>query len=314
MVIPVYNGQRFILQALSSVAAQTLPPKKIIVVDDGSTDRTPEVVGNFKCIVPIDYVRKANGGLSSARNAGIARCTSEYIAFLDADDAWYPEKLAEQAKVFKNSAMQNLGIVYSRYAIIDENGYLTDKYFVLEPDPSIRGNVFSMLLTANKITGSGSGVLVKRECFQTVGDFDETLTACEDWDMWLRLAERYEFDYSSEILVKIRRHDTNMQRDKMHMLSNHLRFWEKWIPRLGAESECFVKWRMYIVNAVIADIPRIGVVSEVRRKLSEANRRKLFRKTFGSVWMHLLCVVPVIAIRVFSSRARYIWTTMSGRC
>lgn len=310
VVIPVYNGERFILQALFSVAQQTYPPDRIIVVDDGSTDNTPELVRGFKTDIPVEYVRKSNGGLSSARNAGISMCIGDFIAFLDADDEWYPEKLEEQINVFQKSDLQNLGVVYCGYNIIDENGNRTDKYFVLELDPSIRGNVFDRLLEANKIAGSGSGVLVRRESFEKVGGFDESLRACEDWDMWLRLAEYYEFDFASKELVKIRRHHGNMQRDTMHMFANVLMFYEKWLKNPMVSDRTFAGWRRKVVDYFTDEFPGEDIVRLTRETLSEESRQRLFRLTFGSVGLYLLVYMPVIAYSLIIRRMTWAYQTV----
>lgn len=296
VVIPVYNGQKFIIQALCSVVQQTYPPAKIIVVDDGSTDKTPELVQNFKSNVPIEYVRKTNGGLSSARNAGISRCTSDCIAFLDADDEWYPEKLKEQIQVFKESDLQNLGVVYCKYNIIDENGDINNRYHISELDRSVRGNVFNKLLEGNKIASSGSGVLVKKECFDKAGGFDEILKACEDWDMWLRLAEHYEFDFVPTELVRIRRHHENMQRDKLHMLANRLKFYEKWLQKRSVNNMFLPNWRRQIIYYLIENFPSVEVISLTKDVLSEGSRQKLFKSTFGSVELYIFISMPLIII------------------
>lgn len=294
VVIPVYNGERFILQALNSVAAQSCAPARIIVVDDGSTDGTGEMVRAYKSEIPVEYVQKNNEGLSSARNAGIQISRSEYVAFLDADDEWYPEKLEEQLRLFRESDLQNLGVVYCAYSIIDDIGEISDSHHVVETDGSLRGSIFDVLLLANRITGSGSGVLIKRSCFDRVGLFDEELSACEDWDMWLRLAECYKFDLVPQKLVRIRRHQGNMQNDRNHMFSNQLRFFDKWLGRLPDDSACIAGWRRYCASRVIADFPRFGQFRAIIANILPANRRKLFSVSCGSLLLYLIFASPAI--------------------
>ena len=296
VVIPVYNGERFIIQALTSVASQTCRPNRIIVVDDGSTDNTENLVRCFNSEITIDYIRKHNGGLSSARNAGIAHSCSSYVAFLDADDQWYPDKLQEQLKIFRNSKMNNLGIVYCEYCIIDNNGNFSDDFFVFRSDPSARGNVFDSLLTANKISGSGSGVLVKRECFDRVGFFDEKLAACEDWDMWLRLAEYYDFDFVPKNLVKIRRHQGNLQNNKFKMFVNHLCFYDKWLAILPGNSNCFTDWRRLSITYVATSGLNLKYYRAIIANLSNVNSHKLFSVSYGSVSLYLFLSLPMILL------------------
>ena len=298
VVIPVYNGQDYILQALHSIEQQTYAPSKIIVVDDGSTDKTPDIVTGYRSKLPIEYIRKRNGGLSSARNAGIAHSTSKYIAFLDADDEWMPNKLTKQLNVFINTNYENLGAVYSKYRIIDSNGELTHKHYVFEPDPSIRGNIYARLFEANKIAGSGSGVLVRRDCFDDVGLFDETLHACEDWDMWLRLASRYEFDFVPEVLVKIRRHHENMQRDTSMMFRNQLQFYNKWLPLAAHHSDCLSALRLNIASYLISYLPRINKISLAIDLLSETSRELLWMKYDQSPYLFLLSMLPEVALKL----------------
>jgi len=286
VVIPVYNGERYIIAALASAAAQTHPPAKIVVVDDGSTDGTPALVRGFAGPVPVEYLRKPNGGLSSARNAGIARCTSDYIAFLDADDAWHPAKLAEQLKVFAAGEFADLGAVYCGYEIVDEMGDRSDSFFVLDIDSSLRGRIFERLFYGNKVAGSGSAVLAKRECFDTVGCFDETLAAFEDWDMWLRIARNYSFDFVPQALVKIRRHDDNMQKDARFMLTNQLRFQDKWCQAVSADADCVKQWRDGICWQLYRH-ESFRMTRLATQLLSSGSRKRLFGPAFGSVWLYL---------------------------
>ena len=310
VVIPVYNGQQFILQALASVVQQTCAPQKIIVVDDGSTDNTAALVRGFASPVPLEYVKQSHGGLSSARNAGIARCTGTYVAFLDADDEWYPGKLAEQLRIMQNTDLPDLGVVYCKYTIIDEKGDPTDSYYVFELDTTVRGNVFSKLQDSNKIASSGSGVMVRRDCFKIVGGFDERLSAYEDWDMWLRLAERYDFDFSYEPLVKIRRHAANMQWSSSHMLVNQLHFYQKWLARLPADAACYSRWRLDIAYRFVTDWQGASVIGPVTQILSKEERRALFGRTFGSFRLYLVGAIPWIAARFIGKRAKHAWNKL----
>jgi len=274
LVIPVYNGAAYLERALRSVAAQDELPASIIVIDDGSTDASAEIVKNFASPVPLRYHYKENGGLSSARNAGIALCTSNFIAFLDADDEWLPHKLSRQMALFRSSERENLGAVYCRYQLIDEQGKACDETPV-EPDPANRGYIFERLLDANRITGSGSGIVVKRECFQRAGSFDERLRACEDWDMWLRIAELYEFDFVPEILVRIRRHGDNMQVQSDFMFANMLTFYDKWSEaalRHGRQAD----WGNSVTWRIARDLPDARSLRMARRMLSPQTRRRLF--------------------------------------
>lgn len=229
VIIPVYNGQDFIEEAVQSVFNQTILPKRLIIVDDGSTDATESIIEHLNGPVPIKYVKKANGGLSSARNTGIITSTAPLLAFLDADDIWEKDKLALQLEVFKKSNVPSLGVVYCDYYMMNSNGTRLTDYNHYKLDSKIKGDIFTELLDGNKVAGSGSAVLVRHDCFGKVGEFDEQLPAMEDWDMWLRIAQAYGFDYAPKKLVGIRRHSTNMSTNDRKMRLASVRVLNKWI-------------------------------------------------------------------------------------
>ena len=196
----------------------------IIVVNDGSTDQTALKVEAFTKQHPrltVKLINQANAGLANARNTGIENVTAPYIALLDADDIWLRGKLERQLEVFNNSSDTRLGVVYTGYELIDENSLLisNDKGII---KPQARGDVRSKLLTGNFISGSGSSVLIQSKVFKEVGLFDEGLRASEDWDMWLRIAQQFHFDFVDTPLVQIRVHQSNMQKDFSRMLASEL--------------------------------------------------------------------------------------------
>lgn len=251
VVIPAYNASAYITQTLQSIADQDYPIANIIVVNDGSTDNTGECVLKFSTLNKhsnILLVNQNNAGLSSARNKGINLSKADFIAFLDADDLWDPKKISEQILLFQKNILENVGIIYCGYRLIDDNNQL------LPPDlnriiaPKIRGDVYKALLRGNFVSGSGSSVLVKRAIFDSVGLFDEQLISCEDWDMWLRIAKKYQFDFVNKNLVSIRVHCNNMQKDSLRMLSGELMVLNKFIER--GEVNPFLLWkiRTYLFN------------------------------------------------------------------
>lgn len=283
VIIPVYNGAKFILRAIESVEAQTVRPNKLIIVDDGSTDDTEKVVLEYKknSSLNIQYIKKDNAGPNSARNAGLAVCETPFVAFLDSDDEWCTNKLQKQLEVFGNSTLNNLGVVYCAYALIDDSGNKTEGVFV-ELDKKMRGIIFEKLILGNKIVSSASGVLIKRKCFEKSGNFDESLRAYEDWDMWLRLAEHFEFDYVDEILVKIRRHPNNAQRNNQLMFVNGINFYNKWILRLDKKL-IPKKWRDDVVFLTFMN--RIGILNALRK-----TRNLLSEKAYTIFFKSYICI------------------------
>ena len=129
-IIPLYNGAAFICEALESVLAQTEPADEIIVVDDGSTDDGPEIVKEMAAGLPIRLLTKTNGGQSSARNFGVAACSSSHIALLDQDDIWYEDHLAVLKRPFADGNVRDLGLVYGNVDRIDRNGRMVVRRFL----------------------------------------------------------------------------------------------------------------------------------------------------------------------------------------
>lgn len=234
VVIPVYNGEKFILEAIESVANQTFQVSRIIVVDDGSTDSTAEIVKKYILEASenrIFYSYKDNGGLSSARNAGIKLSSSTHLAFLDSDDIWHFDKLKCQVDRLLELPNSMIGVVYCDYWLVDEFSN-----FIKQPKhsniiKSVRGNVYRKLLRGNYIASSGSGILVDRSCFEKVGYFDEELSSYEDWDMWLRLSRYFNFEYVERKLVFIRRHNAGLQNNSDGMLLSYAIFLNKLFSR-----------------------------------------------------------------------------------
>jgi glycosyltransferase involved in cell wall biosynthesis len=235
VIIPVYNGADFVSDALSSALGQSLPPRRVIVVDDGSTDATPVILSAVRD-PRLLVLRKANGGLSSARNAGLQAAESDWVAFLDADDVWLPRKLEFQSLVVRAST-PDLALVYCDYDEIDAAGHPMERgagSFRL--DPTVRGRVIARLWEGNLVCSSGSGVLVRRAIFDEVGSFDEGLKICEDWDMWLRIAEAGTFDYCPRVLVHLRRHPDSMQaRSAKRILAGEM---EVYLKQAKAHPRC----------------------------------------------------------------------------
>jgi glycosyltransferase involved in cell wall biosynthesis len=224
VIIPAYNAAAYIRPTLASLVSQSSLIGTVIVVNDGSTDQTAQIVQSFASEHPeltIKLINQVNGGLSNARNIGITHSQSPYIALLDADDLWLADKLRLQSELFQASSDPSLGLVYCGYELIEEYGALLPKSQGIIA-PRLRGNVHQALHKGNFISGSGSSVLIQRSVFEAVGLFNEQLPACEDWEMWLRISKQFAVDYVDLPLVQIRQHRQSMQKDEMRMLSAEL--------------------------------------------------------------------------------------------
>jgi glycosyltransferase involved in cell wall biosynthesis len=187
-IIPIYNGEKYIREAIQSVLDQTLPPDELIVVDDGSKDGSRAIAEEMAALHPqIRILTKENGGQSSARNFGVANSKSALVAFLDQDDGWYPHHLAELVKPFRDRSIHRLGWVYSDLDEHDRDGFLKNRR-MLKQRPQIRhpkNHLDECLSDDLFILPSAS--LIARTAFESVGGYDERLSGYEDDDLFLRL-------------------------------------------------------------------------------------------------------------------------------
>lgn len=307
VIIPTFNTGTFIAPALQSVLQQTYPIQKIFVIDDGSTDNTKDMVLEIAqhALIPIEYSYQENAGPNSARNNGLRRSNSTFVAFLDADDVWMPEKIEKQILVYKNSIEKNLALVYCKYNTIDKNGLsiLTE---IIPIDKNIRGNCFDSLLIGNKILASASGVLIKRNTFQEVGFFDETLRMAEDWDMWLRIAQNNAIDYVDDVLVSIRRHTSNQTNNIQKVLIGEIKFLNKWTKILKQKHTPLV-WADRISQAIILALSKNNLLREAKKLLSEEARAKIFARSFGSIELHTFFFIIRSVLNISKWKKLLIW-------
>lgn len=200
VIIPTYNRAEFLRSAIASVLDQTFQDFEIIVVDDASKDNASEVVSSFND-QRIKYIRHGvNKGGSAARNTGIVNSNYEYIAFLDDDDEWLPEKLKMQVDLLQNCS-PNIGGIYTGHSVLDKHS----KSILNIWTPKKRGDIYDDMFKANWL-GTTSSLLLRRECFERVGLFDESLPSFQDYDMWIRISNEFHFEYIKEPLLKYYAH------------------------------------------------------------------------------------------------------------
>jgi glycosyltransferase involved in cell wall biosynthesis len=191
VIIPTFNRAAFLREAIGSVLAQTEKDFELIVVDDGSTDRTRELVVEYGDRVR--YFFQSNAGVSAARNLGIRHARGKFITFLDSDDLWLPKKLARQLQWM--AAHPSLMLCYTDEIWIRRGVRVNQKLIHAKSG----GWIYPLCLPRCII--SPSSVLMRRELFEAVGLFDEQLPVCEDYDLWLRIATRFEVGYIAEPLI-----------------------------------------------------------------------------------------------------------------
>lgn len=217
VIIPTYNCAKYLAEAIGSVSRQNFRDFEVIIIDDGSTDNTKEVV---ECCTQslnneIKFISQENKGLACARNAGIHAAAGKYIALLDADDMWLPNRLKEGVSLLEQQ--REIGLAHSNITFISENGNCLNT-----PDRNkhfLTGYIFEYLLL-RKAHISCPTVLVRRECFKHLGLFDENLTrlGCEDRELWLRLSRKYKIAYIDKVLAYYRLRKDSMSKNTEKML------------------------------------------------------------------------------------------------
>lgn len=212
VVIPAYNAMVFLPETVESVLKQTYTDFEVLVINDGSSDNIINWASRVQDL-RVKLISQANQGLPGARNTGIYHAQGEYIAFLDADDLWEPTKLEKQVKRLDEDP--SLGVVYTWSNLVDEQNRPTGRVFASVAE----GNVWQQLLETDVIS-NGSSAVVRRCCFEMVGEFDRTLTSAEDLDMWLRIAAHYPFAVVKEPLTLYRHHFGSMSKNRQRMIQN----------------------------------------------------------------------------------------------
>lgn len=210
VVIPAYNSARMIEQTLASVCAQDFADFEVIVVNDGSPDQTSQIVRSV--VDPrIRLIEKANAGLPAARNSGVAAARGDYIAFLDHDDFWHPQKLSAQLECFR--LHPTAGVVYGEFRSWDgiaapafDDAPLDGNNIV----PALSGWIYHKLLLTNWVMITTA--LYKREVIERIGPFDTSLPRADDWDYAIRTSRHYEFRKLRQVVALSRSHPQRMSR------------------------------------------------------------------------------------------------------
>lgn len=202
-MIPTYNRAELLRSAIRSVLNQTFQDFEIVVIDDASKDNTKEIVSSFND-KRMKYIRhEVNKGEAGARNTGVTSSSGQYIAFIDDDDEWLPEKLQMQVDLIESSS-PSVGVVYTGAFILNKiSGRMKDQII-----PAKRGYILNELLLRNFLILST--VLIKKECFEKVGLFDKNIISGPDYDMWIRISRKYHFEYIKEPLVKYYLHENRL--------------------------------------------------------------------------------------------------------
>jgi glycosyltransferase involved in cell wall biosynthesis len=223
VVITVFNCRRYIGETIQSVLDQRYPHREIVVVDDGSTDGTRDILSQYEKDIRCIY--QANRGVAAARNRGIAQSKGDFIALLDHDDLWVPDKLERQvahSQQYPDAGLYHTDVLYWHMGTgVKERREGIRKEFT--------GDCYLKLFWKHHVTPST--VLIRKACFDRAGLFDEGLRYVDDWDLWQRIAQHYPFAYLDEPLVIYRFHETNASRNTIEMEQYSLRCVEQSLRR-----------------------------------------------------------------------------------
>ena len=266
VIIPTHNREKFISECVQSVLAQTLPAREIIIVDDGSTDATYNILRDlgFNSLstkkTVLRYFFQQNRGVSSARNLGIKEARSEYIALLDSDDLWLKSKLDRQVSAFQNDTQR------SRLCHTDEiwirNGVRVNQH---KKHKKHGGNVFQSCLKLCCI--SPSSAMMHRSVFEDFGFFDEDLPACEDYDFWLRYSTKEDVNFIDEPLI-IKKGGHSDQLSGAHWGMDRFRIYS--IEKILEEHDLKLVYKIEAIREIILKLEILINGSQKRQKLAYA--------------------------------------------
>ena len=260
VIIPTYNRCDLLKRAINSVIKQTITPKEIIIVDNGSTDQTYQMVSSL--FPEINYFIEKKRGVSAARNKGILESKSKWIAFLDSDDAWKPTKLEKQME-FSIFNQDKYRIIHT-----DETWYRNKKFLnQLKKHKKSGGNIFKNSLQLCCI--SPSSVVLKKQIFDDYGLFDENLEVCEDYDMWIRITAKEEVGFlDSPLVLKYGGHSDQLSKKFWGMDRFRIKSLEK-----NLKNEHFSKSQK--INVLDTLIEKLTIVSDGALK---RGNKEIFKK------------------------------------
>jgi glycosyltransferase involved in cell wall biosynthesis len=292
VVIPLYNAAASIARTLDSVCEQTRLPDRVIVVDDGSSDAGAQIVKDYVAPFPLQLLQQANQGPATARNRGIFATQETFIAFLDADDRWHPQKLEKQLAL---------------YAELTRKGHqvgLIDCYQMSEFDDGKRqledrrknGEHFADFMRENMINGT-SGVLALRETVVAIGGFDQRLRFAEDRLLWTRIAELREIHTVPQILHWRAVSSTNITAQPEKYYPHKIRFIELYLSRYGARLS--QQQRIHFVLSNHAEF-----LNAFSRRGDHARVIEVFRQMLAHSWQTLLLAHGKPTLRYLYARVK----------
>lgn len=266
VIIPVYNAEKTISETIASVLCQTFSNFEIIVINDGSQDRSLEMIQKIKD-ERLKVFSYKNDGVCVARNRGIAHAKGDFIAFLDADDLWMPDKLELQLKALQQ--YPEAGVAYSwTYFMYEEEAALT---FHPCPQTLFAGNVYEKLLVSDFIR-SASNVLIRSQAMKSVGEFDYRFPGCADWDYWLRLSANWHFVVVPKYQILYRQTPGAMSSNVEKMKEAAMLAMEKAYQAVPSElqylkNKTLVSFHQYCADLYLQHQSKINALSQAKQHL-----------------------------------------------
>lgn len=258
-IITTFNRAHFLRASIRSVLSQTYRDLELLVLDNSSSDDTTRVVESFSD-PRLHYIRHAPLNISRSRSLGLNKANGEFVAFLDDDDEWLPPKIQRQVGAF-DAGDSSLGLVYGGFVRIDSEGTEFETHL-----PILRGKILSDLLwQKDAFTGSASNPMMKLSGVMEIGGFDEKLMTSEDWEMYLRLSEKYQIDYVPDVVVRIRSHRGPRLGDRV---GDAMKVEEMVLYRYAVTMS--PELRSYYLQKIGGKLCRIGSPREGRQRLRDA--------------------------------------------
>lgn len=311
VIMPAYNAERFIEQAIRSVLSQTYTDWELIVVDDGSRDRTAEIARDHAVAdARIKVVSQPNGRLANARNTGIRHARGELIAFLDSDDLWMAEKLQSQVKVID---LTRAGVVFTDgFLFHEENAQDESRTFDNIAGRFTAGEMLDQLFSGNKIPVLSA--IVRREILIAAGGFDESpalYSGCEDYDLWFRLAQRETIFFGmKERLVRYRLHTAGMSAKRIEMLRTEIALLRRYYPLAHHRDRLVEKSARRKITALYRELSATLLAHERLDELREhLNELRVFDRIGFRTLVHLM-LVKLLSRRY--NKLREHWISMTS--
>lgn len=282
VIIPTFQRAHIVRECIGSVLGQTYKDFEIIVVDDGSTDTTRDVVAGYGDRVK--YIYQENRGPASARNNGIRAARGELVAFQDSDDLWMPEKLALQVPLFDQDP--EVGLVYCDMSYFQSDGQNGRPSSFKSHCPPVSGHIFREMFV-NRCPMHTPTSIVRRRCLDEVGCFNEGMSYFEDQDLWYRLATRFKFDYVDVPLVQCRVRDTHSKKDRLlsaRALRKRVLEGSPLLREGLSKDELYTGYYQYVYRVALAHLAT-GEAALARKALAECLEFNLSWLKAHAVWL-----------------------------